>query len=64
MYPFLLYSLSPLVSAMKGANKLEERAIFEYQQALLMPRKKKKKAKTSAILLYNIAQHGKGYFSF
>jgi hypothetical protein len=64
MLRFLNYYNSISSDVMNGVNKLEEKAIFEYNQALLMPRKKKKKAKASAILLYNIAQHGKEYFQF
>jgi hypothetical protein len=35
--------------------KLKQKALEEYKNALKMPRKKKKIAKKSAILLYNIA---------
>lgn len=36
-------------------NNLKQKAIDEYKKALLMPRKKKKIAKKSALLLYSIA---------
>jgi len=39
----------------QGGNKLKEKALKEYREALKMPRKKKKQAKKSAILLYDIA---------
>ncbi len=45
-----------------GMNKLKEKAIEEYNQALKMPRKKKKIAKKSAIMLYNIACWGDNIF--
>ena len=38
-----------------GQDYLKQKAIKEYELALLMPRKKKKQAKKSALLLYNIA---------
>jgi len=42
----------------ENTKSLKEKAIEEYKQALLMPRKKKKRAKKSALLLYSIAVHG------
>ena len=42
----------------ENTKSLKEKAIEEYKQALLMPRKKKKIAKKSALLLYSIAVHG------
>jgi hypothetical protein len=39
-------------------KELKERARKEYQAALLMPRKQKKKAKKSAQILYSIACWG------
>ena len=43
---------------------LKERALKEYEAALLMPRKKKKVAKKSALLLYSIACHGEHLLKF
>lgn len=40
------------------SNELKERAVSEYRAALSMPRKKKKQAKKSALLLYSIACWG------
>jgi hypothetical protein len=37
---------------------LKEKALNEYKEALKMPRKKKKKAKKNALLLYSIACWG------
>ena len=54
MNPFTTY-LSFSNDVHKGAEKLKEKAIEEYNLALTMPRKKKKIAKKSAILLYSIA---------
>lgn len=42
-------------------TELKQRAIDEYKAALLMPRKKKKKAKKSALSLYSIACWGEGF---
>jgi hypothetical protein len=39
-------------------NGLKQRAIDEYKESLLMPRKKKKQAKKSALALYSIACWG------
>lgn len=39
----------------ESSKKLKERAIQEYKTALKMPRKKKKQAKKSAQMLWNIA---------
>ena len=51
-----IYTLTNTFSASQaGAEKLKQKALDEYKLALLMPRKKKKKAKKSAIMLYNIA---------
>lgn len=38
-----------------GVNRLKKKAIKEYYEALKMPRKKKKQAKKSALLLYSVA---------
>ncbi|MGV8961848.1 MAG: hypothetical protein ACOH2V_00435 [Candidatus Saccharimonadaceae bacterium] len=48
----------------KSNAMLKQRALDEYELALKMPRKKKKVAKKSAILLYNIACWGEEQFSF
>ena len=45
-------------------NELKQRAIDEYNAALLMPRKKKRKAKKSALLLYSIACWAEPYYTF
>lgn len=45
-------------------NKLKQRAIDEYKAALLMPRKKKKRAKKSALMLYSIACWGEVKYTF
>jgi hypothetical protein len=42
-----------------GAQKLEDKAFDEYRAALQIPRKKKKRKKREALLLYRIAQWGK-----
>jgi hypothetical protein len=52
---YLLSATSLFKSLEVKTNKLKEKALKEYEEALKMPRKKKKKAKKSAILLYNIA---------
>lgn len=52
----LLFMITDPYSDIMGASKkLKEKAIKEYRDARKMPRKKKKQAKKSAILLYNIA---------
>lgn len=43
---------------------LKKRALKEYEAALSMPRKKKKQAKKSALLLYSIACHGEDLLRF
>lgn len=43
---------------------LKQKAMKQYEAALLMPRKKKKVAKKSALLLYSIACHGEELLSF
>ena len=58
--PFL-YQMSEFDEKNK---ELKERAINEYNAALLMPRKKKKKAKKSALSLYSIACYGEVLFKF
>jgi hypothetical protein len=40
---------------MDMSKELKERAIRDYEKALKMPRKKKKKAKKSALLDYSMA---------
>jgi len=45
-------------------EELKQRAINEYKAALLLPRKKKKRAKKSAQLLYSIACHGENIINF
>jgi len=45
-------------------NELKQRAIDEYNKALLMPRKKKKIAKKSALSLYSIACWGEDILNF
>jgi hypothetical protein len=55
-----LESLNQIDESVKG---LKDKAIKEYNNALLMPRKKKKQAKKSALLLYSIACHGEKIFN-
>ena len=40
---------------LKMTQELKEKAIAEYKDSLLMPRKKKKKFKKSALMLYSVA---------
>lgn len=40
---------------LKMSQELKQKAIAEYKDSLLMPRKKKKKFKKSALMLYSIA---------
>jgi hypothetical protein len=42
----------------QASEGLKMKAIKEYKQALLLPRKKKKQVKKSALLLYSIACWG------
>jgi hypothetical protein len=44
-------------------SELKQRAINEYNKALTMPRKKKKRAKKEALILYSIALHGEKLFN-
>lgn len=53
IYQCLTYSLADFY---EGREKLKEKAIEEYKAALKMPRKKKKKAKKSALFLYSVSQ--------
>jgi hypothetical protein len=52
---YLTHSNLYFQDSSKGRCKLKEKAIAEYKAALKMPRKKKKIAKKSALLLYSIA---------
>ena len=49
--------LSFLSDIQTQKEELKQRALDEYQHALTLPRKKKKKAKKSALLLYSVAVH-------
>lgn len=65
MSPYSLIAASAVLStAQQGVNKLKEKAIEEYKLALTMPRKKKKQAKKSALLLLSIACYGEEILNF
>lgn len=51
----LMFGMSFMEDIKAGQEKLKQRALEEYALALKMPRKKKKQAKKSALLLYSIA---------
>jgi len=54
-----------IISDLKESTEgLKKKALKEYEVALLMPRKKKKKAKKSAQLLFNIACWGENLLIF
>lgn len=46
----------------KSSEGLKQKALDEYKVALKLPRKQKKKAKKSALLLYSIACWGENPF--
>jgi len=53
------------MSEQKAINKaLKQKALSEYEAALKMPRKKKKKAKNSAMILYSIACWGEDLLEY
>ena len=53
---YSIYAIKNLYSNFKESReKLKQKAIDEYNAALKMPRKKKKQAKKSALLLYSVA---------
>lgn len=58
MISSILTTMAFLGQIENSVNALKEKAIKEYQEARNLPRKKKKKARTSALLLYNIACWG------
>jgi len=60
----LALGLSTILDYKDVSNDLKEKARKEYQEALKMPRKKKKKAKKSAMLLYSIACWGDNILKF
>ncbi len=51
----LMFGMSFMEDIKAGQEKLKQRTLEEYALALKMPRKKKKQAKKSALLLYSIA---------
>ena len=55
---FLAMGLVLMEGQRRMAEELKERAFKEYEAALKMPRKKKKKDKKSALILYSIACWG------
>ena len=60
---FAMYS-SFLSDIQTQNEKLKQQALDEYKHALTLPRKKKKKAKKSALLLYSIAVHADEILDF
>jgi len=56
--PYLFAFSGEFLDMQEKNELLKEKAIKEYKEALKMPRKKKKKAKKSALLLYSIACWG------
>jgi hypothetical protein len=58
------FGLALMGDYQSSVNNLKEKAREEYQEALKMPRKKKKKAKKSAMLLYSIACWGDNILKF
>ena len=64
MIPHIMFIHNFLEDARIGSEKLKDKARKEYSDALKMPRKKKKKAKKSAILLFNIACWSDNNFTF
>jgi len=61
---FIELTIQYAVERHKMINNLKQLAIDEYKAALLMPRKKKKIAKKSALMLYSIACHGEEILNF
>lgn len=64
MNAFLAIGLFYMAEHQNMIEGLKQRALDKYKAALLMPRKKKKVAKKSALLLYSIACHGEELLSF
>jgi hypothetical protein len=52
---FLSMGFGMIADRKRMTEELKERALKEYEAALKMPRKKKKKAKKSALILYSMA---------
>jgi uncharacterized membrane protein YbaN (DUF454 family) len=64
MLPYFMPYINAYEELQNVSNKLKQKAIDEYKIALEMPRKKKKKAKKSALLLYSIACWGENKLTF
>lgn len=61
---FMEIGIDTFSNLRRDTESLKKKAIKEYHLALKMPRKKKKQAKKSALLLYSIACWGESIYSF